>query len=449
MSTPAAPPEAHSNIPERLLGGLQSSIQKFVHLEVAGGLVLVVCSLLAMGWANSPWHESYHSFWHTPVSIAAGPFSLSNSLQHWINDGLMVIFFFVIGLEVKREVLVGELSSPRRAILPIAAALGGMLVPAGIYLLFTKGTPSQHGWGIPTATDIAFSLGILSIFGKRVPVSLKVFLTALAIADDLGAIVVIALFYGGEIQWLYLGCAMGFFALLLFCNVAGVRSILPYALFGIGGIWLGFLQSGIHATLAGIFAAMAIPARQVMDQRSFAERCRHLVQSFLEPARGPTLQDEQSQAQIEELLDLADRVDTPLSRLERRLHPWVAFGILPVFALANAGVTLGGGQELAPDVLAGIVLGLLLGKPIGITLASWLAVKSGYAEKPADMSWPLLHATAWLAGIGFTMSLFVANLAFKDAAHLETGKIAILCGSTAAGFCGSLILGWQLRRAGR
>jgi NhaA family Na+:H+ antiporter len=408
--------------------------QQFTRLQASGGILLLAATVLALVWANSVWGSGYFEVWETYLKIELGDLALKESLLHWVNDGLMVIFFFLVGLEIKREILVGELASPRKAALPLAAAVGGMLLPASIYVLFNLGGEGGSGWGIPMATDIAFLLGLLTVLGSRIPVSLKVFFTALAIADDLGAVLVIALFYSGEISWIALGVAAVFLAFLVVLNRGRVRHPLPYALLGIG-LWLAFLQSGIHPTIAGVLLALTIPARTPVRASAFVAQCTAALGGLEPDAHAEENRRQQAAAQTLEAI--AERIQTPLQRLERTLNPWVAYLVVPIFALANAGVGLGGNlaEALTNPVSLGILAGLVLGKPLGVTLFSWLAVRLGIADLPFDVTWSQLFAASWLAGIGFTMSLFIASSAFAGAL-LDTAKVSILAASLVAGGIG-------------
>jgi NhaA family Na+:H+ antiporter len=369
---------------------------------------------------------------------------LTESLLEWINDGLMAMFFFVIGLEIKREILVGELASWRQAALPLAAALGGSVLPAMIFVLFNAGSEGAKGWGIPMATDIAFSLGILSLLGGRVPLALKVFLTALAIADDLMAVLVIAFFYTSTISWTSLAVGALFLTLLMIANWVGVRHPLVYALLGIGGVWLAFLLSGVHATIAGVLAAATIPSRPRITGSEFLAKGAALLQRFeraLSPDQYP-LVNREGQRIASHMKTVVAYVETPLHQLEHALHPWVTVVIMPLFALANAGIALDSnfGSMLMSPVAMGVCLGLLIGKPAGILLATWIATRWGWASFPSGVSWPQLAAVGVLAGIGFTMSLFIAELAFSHDSSLIPAKVGILVGSTIAGLTGWLLL---------
>ncbi len=388
-----------------LAGRVLRPFQRFVSTESAGGLVLLGCTVVALVWANSPWADGYVHLWERPLTVGGRAAGLTLSLHAWINDALMAIFFFLVGLEIKRELLVGELASPRQAALPIAGAIGGMLVPAAIFAAVNRGGPGAAGWGIPMATDIAFALGALSLLGPGVPTSLRVFLTALAIVDDIGAVLVIAVFYTAQLALVPIAVAAALVALLLGFNRAGVRHAAPYAIVGVV-LWLAVFASGIHATIAGVLLAMTIPARS----------------------------DAGGDASL-------------LVRLEQRLHGVSAFVVMPLFALSNAGVRIGAdlAAALSWPVASGVVLGLALGKPVGITLVSWIAIRLRVAALPPGVSWRALHGVTWLGGIGFTMSLFVAGLAYGRGPLLDSAKIGILAASLIAG-----LAGWVLvRRATR
>jgi Na+:H+ antiporter, NhaA family len=439
-STPIVPPPAPTPI-ERLL----SPFGRFMATETSGGIVLLVCTAIAVIWANSAWAGAYHHLWETEVTVGAGAWRLAYPLHHWINDGLMVVFFFMVGLEIKREVLVGELASPRKAALPIAGALGGMLVPAAIYTAFNAGGLGERGWGIPMATDIAFALGVLALLGPRTPVALKVFLAALAIADDIGAVLVIAVFYTEKLSLWALGLGLLILAAMALANRLGVRRPAVYAILGVL-VWLAFLKSGVHATVAGVLAAMTIPARTRINTREFLDRGRHILDEFDRAGREEPdiLTNRGQQAAIAELEKSSEAALPPLLRIEHGLQPYVAFGIVPLFALANAGVELHGGMlaELGNPVTLGVLVGLLIGKPIGITLFAWLAVRMNLASLPDHCTWKALHAVAWLGGIGFTMSLFVTNLAFPGHEELvNSAKLGIFTASILAA-----LIGWQLIR---
>jgi NhaA family Na+:H+ antiporter len=411
--------------------------QDFLGNKAAGGVLLLLCTAVALAWANSPWSASYTALWQTTVTAGAGGAAISKPLLLWINDGLMAIFFFVVGLEIKREILVGELASVRQAALPIAAAAGGIAVPALLYTSLNSGGPGAAGWGIPMATDIAFALGIMALLGNRVPLALTIFLTALAIVDDIAAVLVIALFYTAQISWTSLALAAACLILLAGLNSAGVRSTLAYAA-------AGLLKSGVHATVAGVALAFFIPARTRIDPQGYVLRIRELLQHFERSGRpgDRVLSNEDQQAALHGIEEATEDVQPPLHRLEHHLHPWVSFVVMPLFALANAGVVLGGATPPQPAdaVTLGVILGLLLGKPLGIFAFSWLAVRAGIAELPREVTWRSIHGAGWLGGIGFTMSLFIGGLAFGDPALLANAKLGILIASTLAGITGYLLL---------
>jgi NhaA family Na+:H+ antiporter len=417
--------------------------QEFARLEAAGGIVLMVAALLALVWANSPWAGVYAALRQANLTVGLGELALSKDLLHWVNDGLMALFFLVVGLEIKRELLAGELADRRRAALPIAAALGGMAVPAALYLALNVGTPGARGWGVPVATDIAFALGVLALLGRRAPLALKVFLTALAIVDDIGAVLIIALFYTAGLAWPYLVAAGLVLAALAAANRLGVRRLAVYGLLG-GVLWVAFLHSGVHATVAGVLLAMTVPARAHRSAAPVVGRTNGPG-----PRARPGLADGRGRdgtgrpAGGWTLAVRRREATSPLRRLEHALHPWTTFAVLPLFALANAGVSLAGGDlraSLLDPVGLGVLVGLALGKPAGITLCAWLAVRSRLAALPHGVGWWQVHGAAWLGGIGFTMSLFVAGLAFGDAALLDATKRAVLTASVAAGMVGWLVL---------
>ena len=417
--------------------------RRLLHKAPAGGLVLLACAAIAMVWANSPLSHSYHALWETPITFGVGEWRSALSLHAAVNDGLMAVFFVLVGLEIKREVLVGELASVRRAALPVAAALGGMVVPALLYLAFNAGGPTTRGWGIPMATDIAFALGVLALLGDRFPPALRVFLSALAIADDLGAVLVIALFYTASVSWSALGAAAGLLLLSLLANALGVRTAWAYALIGLA-LWVAVLLSGVHATVAGVLLAMTIPSRTVINEAALLSGARAALQRFddaCHPDR-TMLSNSEHQAALRRLEVLSEKALPPLARLEYGLHGIVTFGIMPLFALANAGVDLrAGGAGIGSSVALGVIVGLVVGKPVGITLASWLAVRAGVAALPAGISWRTLVGAGVLGGIGFTMSLFIAGLAFGDSAdRLTSAKLGTLIASLIAGVAGWLLL---------
>ena len=424
----------------------------FARLEAAGGILIIVSAVAALIWANSPWFHTYANLWEkTYLSLQLGDYSLSMSILHWINDLVMAVFFLLVGLEIKREILVGELASVKKAALPIAAAIGGMLVPAAIFAAINAGQPTLRGWGIPMATDIAFALGVLMLLGGKTPLSLKVFLASLAIVDDIGALLVIAMFYTEQLRPGYLLAACGILALLVLMNWLGSRSVPPYLLIG-GVLWFLVFSSGVHATIAGVLLAMTIPARSKMKGEQFLKIGRQSLDMFeQEMAEG----DDRITANAKligavfSIRRVSRNVATPLQRVEHALHPWVVFSIVPMFALANAGVSLSGnmGELVLSPVALGVVLGLVLGKPIGIALFCWLSVSAGIAILPSGVTWRHILGVACLAGIGFTMSLFIAQISFSDTAFMEPAKLGILMASLFSGFIGLLIL-WHVQQKG-
>lgn len=419
-------------------------IQRFVKQEKSGGIVLGISVLAALYLANSPWSDEYFHFLENKIGIVFNDVSfLKYSLHHWINDGLMAIFFFVIGLELKREIVAGELSNPRKALLPIGAALGGMLIPAIIYFSLNPTGEASNGWGIPMATDIAFALGVLHFLGKRIPLSLKVFLTALAIVDDLGAVLVIAFFYTSEISIQSLLVGLGFVLVMFIGNKMGIRNILFYAIIGIVGVWIAFLLSGVHATIAAVLAAFVIPANVGIKENIFIERIKNSINKFKDilPNDKVTLTDEQIH-QLEIIKKDTNCAIPPLQRLEHAMHPMVTFIVLPIFALANAGVSMNVDvQELfSTNVALGVSLGLLAGKVIGIVGITWLLVKLRIAPFPEGMNLRNLFGISFLASIGFTMSLFISSLAFTDEIIITQAKIGIFTASIIGGIVGFFIL---------
>jgi NhaA family Na+:H+ antiporter len=418
-------------------------INKFIRNESSAGVILFISALATVIWANSAWKESYHHLWEISFGISLGSFEVNKTLHHWINDGLMAVFFFVIGLELKREIIGGELSNPKNAVLPIVAGLGGMIVPALIFVILNKDQAAAAGWGIPMATDIAFALGIMSLLGSRVPIALKVFLTALAIADDLGAVLVIAFFYTSNIDSLSLMTGMGFLGLLLIANVMGVRKTLIYGLLGIGGLWMAFLLSGVHATIAGVLAALTIPASVKVDEEEFSGEMEELLQKFrsADPNNNPLLTAEQLHI-LEAMKKNCAEAETPLQKLEHSMHGLVAYVVMPIFALANAGIELGDNllKELFTPLTVAVALGLTAGKFIGIMLSSSLLIKLGLAELPPQTTWKQMTGVAFLAGIGFTMSLFIAELAYDDPELIAKAKLGVLIASLISGVIGYFIL---------
>jgi len=429
-------------MPLRLTRMLQP-FEDFFKLQASGGIVLVSATLLALVLANSPFRDLYFHFWEVELAVGFDNFGLSNSLHHWINDGLMAVFFFVVGLEVKREFLAGELATARKAILPAAAALGGMLCPALIYCLVAPRLPEARGWGIPMATDIAFALGIIALLGDRIPRSLAIFLTALAIVDDLGAVLVIAVFYTGDLHLVSLCWAAAFFFLLVLGNRLGLQHPNYYALVGFA-MWVALLKSGVHASVAGVLIGATIPVRPRHSHSEFLQKSGQLLQRYreIEVVEGPFLHEERLGTLLA-LEHVCHDAMSPLQRMEHEMNSWVIFGVMPVFALANAGITLGLSEmqaALAHPVTLGVALGLLLGKPAGIFVFSWLAVRLGFCDLPANVSWCQILGVGILGGIGFTMSLFITNLAFVDPRLVADAKVGIFAASLLAGVAGFFLL---------
>lgn len=426
--------------------GFLGYFEWFVHSEVTGSMLLLACTVVALVWANSPWADSYFDLLHTYIGVSWGDASFKLSLHHWINDGLMVIFFFVVGLEVKRELLVGELSSFEKAGLPVAAAIGGMLVPATLFTALNWGDVGSRGWGIPMATDIAFALGVLALFGSRAPLGLKVFLTALAIADDLGAVAVIAIFYTERIHLLSIAVAVTLLMVLFVAIQSRWRRGIIYML--IVGIWVAVFSSGVHATVAGIMVAMVIPVRPRVDPHRFMDEAEARIERMRQEERD-TLCLVSNREQLNIVEGIHTRAEEALPTglvLERYLHPIQVWLILPLFALANAGVAIGGDlmEVLANPLALGIIVGLVIGKPLGICFLSWLAVRSGRGALPAGVGWGQIAGAGCLAGIGFTMSLFISDLAFNDEMLIATAKVGIMAASLASGFLGFIILSRSL-----
>lgn len=424
-----------------------SAFQWFFNKEVLGSVLLLVSSVAAVAIANSAFSRSYEHWLHFEVSILMGHLRISRSLVHWVNDGLMALFFFTVGLEIKREVLVGELASPKQALLPVIAAAGGMLVPGIIYTAINFGEPGAPGWGIPVATDIAFSLGAIAILGRRLPVGLRIFLTAFAIADDLGAVLIIAFFYTKEIAEVYLWASGVCVLILAAGNLLWVRWIPFYLVMGVA-TWICVMGSGVHATVAGVVVAMLVPARGKYSTIRFVKKAREILDGmetdrridgawyaiFLRPSHLNAVHS----------LEMACHdVQTPLQRLEHALHPWVVYLILPIFAFFNAGLLLEKmslAEALANHIALGATLGLMLGKPLGISLAAYLAVRAGLAALPERVHWRHIVGAGMLGGIGFTMSLFVSGLSFTEAAQLNYSKLGVLTGSVLSALAGLTFL---------
>ncbi len=402
---------------------LVAPLARFLQIEASGGVILLAFTAVALLLANSPLADAFRSFWEVPVGLTVGNTALRLPLLLWVNDGLMTLFFFVVGLEIKRELVSGELADPRKALLPVVAAAGGMLAPAALYLLFLWGRPGWRGWAVPTATDIAFVVGVLTLLGQRVPGGLKVLLLTLAIADDIGAVLVIAFAFSADITFWALGLAGCGLGLVVALQRLGARSVAVYAGLGVL-IWLAFLKSGVHPTVAGVLLGLLTPARPVLGRQVLLDVVSDLY-ARLRGQRGAATH-------------AAPEAVSPLERLEAALHPWVAFVIMPVFALANAGVAVEPAAFATPVAL-GVALALIFGKPAGIVLFSWASVRIGLTRLPEGVSWKVLLGAGCLGGIGFTMSLFIAGLAFAGPMHDEA-KIGILLGSVVSGTLGCLLL---------
>ncbi|MDH3202085.1 MAG: Na+/H+ antiporter NhaA [Myxococcales bacterium] len=429
--------------------GTRGVFARFVHSEATASIILLACTIAALAWANSPWAESYFRLGHIELGFKIGHTERTLSLHDWINDFLMAIFFFVVGLEIKREMVVGALSTFKTAALPVAAALGGMIAPAVIYFTLNPRGEASHGWGVPMATDIAFALGVLALFGKRVPIGLKVFLTALAIADDLGAVLVIALFYTSHLDFTELIAAGSFLFLIVLASRFGIRSPALYIILALG-VWVDVFASGIHATVAGVLLAMLMPVRAGRDPEHFFREVKDRFEALRasQLTRDSMIHDRTQLDAISNLRRAAQEMQPPGLIFEELLHPFVVFFILPLFAFFNAGVRIDGSiaNTLLQPVSLGVGIGLVFGKQIGITLFSWLAVKSGKAALPAGVGWGELYGAACLGGIGFTMSLFISELAFETGAFVAEAKIGILAASLLAAIWGSIVLFVRLRR---
>ena len=412
-------------------------VRRFMALESASGVLMLLAAIAAVIWANSGAYESYEGILHTEFLLEFGPLRLEESLGHLINDGLMALFFFVVGLEIKRALVLGELRNPRDATLPVLAALGGMITPALIYVAFTAGDPDAlRGWAVPVATDIAFAVGVLSLLGRRVPPAAKLFLLALAIVDDLGGILVIALFYTSDLDVLAIGLALVGLGLVWLLTRVGIRSEVIYIPLGFA-VWYLFLVSGVHATLAGVALGFLTPARPMYGIKEFDSRARTIIDLF--PASTETYEDRE-RADHEALLlaEVSRESIAPLNRWEHTLTPWVSFLVVPLFALANAGVRFEGSivDQLFSNVALGVAFGLVIGKVVGISVFSWLAVRLGLSRLPAETDWRQMLGVAATAGIGFTVALFITALAFDDPVLGDAAKVGIFAGSIVSGIIG-------------
>ena len=422
-------------------------IQRVLAHEAAGGVVMLIAAAIAIVWANSPWADSYTEVWQTPLRVELGGLLHLDhlSLQTWVNDALMTVFFLLVGVEIKREVVHGELRDPRAVVLPVIAALGGMIVPAAIYASLNAGGAGSNGWAVPMATDIAFAVGVVTLAGKRVPLAAKIFLLTLAVADDIGAIVVIAVFYTGALSWGWFACALVSLAGIFLLRRGDVQSLAPYLAVG-AFAWLALLESGVHATLVGVALGLLTPAWPLRSPRRFPPEARKILNSVEAAYYDRVLTQEEfaeNEQRIAEVSRLAMWSTSPLERLERALSPWVAYVVVPVFALANAGVSLSGdaiGGIVSNPVTSGVLLGLVVGKTVGVFSFTAIAVKLGIGRLPAGTTWRHLLGLATSAGVGFTVALFVTSLSFDSPAQADAARVGILFGSTIAGILGFLLL---------
>jgi Na+:H+ antiporter, NhaA family len=428
-------------LPRRPVDRLLDPIQRFLHIQTASGIVLLACAAIALALANSPWADAFAAIWEMPFALEIGAFRLDGHIGHLIiNDGLMTIFFFVVGLEIKRELVAGELAEPRKALLPVLAAMGGMIAPALVYLALQHGQPGERGWAIPMATDIAFVVGFLALFGSRVPFGLNIFLLSLAIVDDLGAVLIIALVFSHSFAWGWLAVAALLITLVVLLNVIGVRPVSVYAIAGVF-IWFAFLKAGIHPTVAGVFLGLLTPSKPWLGVSLFSR----LIDEIWNDDDVPP---QRRASQVSKVEFAARETVAPLHRLEAGLHPWVAFGIMPLFALANAGVKIDPAGITNPVAVA-VCMGLVVGKPIGILLFTAAAVWLGASSLPERVTWPMMIGAAALGGIGFTMALFINGLAFYDVNHVSmaaAGKIGVLAGSVLSAAIGVSFIAWSVRK---
>lgn len=420
---------------------LLSPFNKFVKSQSAGGILLFAATIVALIWANSPFAQNYTDLWSYKIGISTDSFELVKPLSLWVNDGLMAVFFFMIGLEIKRELLIGELDDLKKASLPIFAAIGGMILPVCLFLILNQQEDTVHGWGIPMATDIAFSLAILKLLGKRIPLGLKVFLTAFAIIDDLGAVIVIALFYSEGIHWNLLLIASIPIVLLFLLAHKGIFNKYLHLTLGVG-VWLLFLKSGVHPTIAGVLLALSIPVRQKLHLSKFNTKLAYHLEGLKESKRDKSpLLSRKQMAHVNAIDGLTEKVYSPLQHLEEKLHSWVAFFIMPIFALANAGVAFGIDMHLDWPLVIHISIALILGKSIGISLLSYIGIKLKIAKLPEGTNMMQILAISVLAGVGFTMSIFIANLAFEsNAIYIDSAKIGVILGSLVSGILAYFLL---------
>lgn len=425
----------------------KNPVETFINRSTSGSFILLLFTVIALVWANSPWQETYHAFWNETFAIGFSntDFIIEKPLYLWVNDGLMTIFFFYVGLEIKREILDGELTTMRKASMPIFAALGGILVPIAIFFLLNNHDRGLSGWGIPMATDIAFSLGILNLLGKRVPLGLKIFLTTFAVIDDIGAILVIATFYSHEMHLSYLLIALAILILLGFLAYKKFHSKYLLLISGIA-VWILFLKSGLHPTIAGVLLALVIPSSRNLNLENFFPEIRKSLYVFKRTTSNRVILTETQQDAVDKINLITDRVQSPMQQLENGLSGWVAIVIMPIFALANAGITIDLDSLSATHLISQIAIAMVAGKVIGITLFSYLAYKLKIAVLPTGINFKQILGVSFLGGVGFTMSLFIAELAFRSDALLTTSKIGILLGTLVAGFAGYFILKLQLKK---
>ncbi len=439
------PPQAWEPARNAAMALVVRPLERFLGIQAASGIVLLIAAVVALVWANSGWQASYEHLWHTPITIGLGGFVFSRDLHFWINDALMVVFFFVVGLEIRREIHSGELSDLKRAALPVAAAVGGMIAPALIYLSLNHSRPAHHGWGVPVATDIAFAVGVLALLGRRVPAALRVLLLALAIIDDIGAILVIAVFYSAGVKLAGLAIAAAGVGLVIAFQRLGARHALVYVIPAMV-LWIGLMVSGIHPTIAGVILGLMTPVVPWYGHQGFLQEADSAIAEFRHRVDRPDMSQHDLVSPLARLDKARREALAPVVSIEAALNPWVAFVIMPLFALANAGVTVGSLDLHAPGawhIVAGVSVGLFLGKPIGIVTVSLLTVKLGLCALPRGVDVRGLLVVGMVGGIGFTMALFIAQLAFTDELHLSLAKLAILVGSLVAGVVG-LVVGRML-----
>jgi NhaA family Na+:H+ antiporter len=433
--------------PQILADRFFSALERYLHIEAVSGIVLLIAAAVALIWANSPLAVGYEHVWHTPITVGIGPWQASQSLHFLINDGLMTIFFLVVGMEIRREIHEGALSTPALATLPLAAALGGVALPACIYLAINADPISRHGWAIPTATDIAFAVGVLALLGRSIPGSIRIFLLALAIIDDIAAVLIIAIFYTQGLDYAgFAIAAVGIVAVLALQSI-GIASAFAYILPG-AVIWYGLLMSGAHPTLAGVVLGLMTPVVPRPGCEQPLDVATRALNEFSESAQASHVDERALVVPLRRLEEAQRDLLPPVVRMQSILHPWVAFGIMPLFALANAGVSFSGVTFAGPTahILIGVMLALLFGKPLGILLGSWLAVRAGWSRLPPGADWLGILVIGCLGGIGFTMSIFIAMLAFDDGQFIGAAKLGVLLGSCAAAVCGLLVGGVFVRK---